>query len=337
MKTALVSVIMGVHSEKEEYLRLAIGSICQQTYGNFELIIIDDCSDDYCANLLKTIASTDSRIRLYRNEINLGLTKTLNRGLSLANGEYIARMDADDFSTSDRFEKQLAYFASHPETDILGGGVVSFGNSCEFFSPAFGYTNEQAQCELFFQSTLCHPSVMIRRSFLDKYGLTYDENVMKGQDYDLWERSSVYGRLAVMEDVVLYYRVHSEQITSTNRGDQDRTARMVCTRRLGRIGIIPTEEEYRCHLMLMGKVDKSISCSSVKAWMDKMLDANRQKQIVDTDTFITNLNGRYALYKVRNGKMSLCDLPELVKIVVKRIRIRVRLKKQAKVIREALS
>lgn len=336
MKKNLISVIMGVHNEKDEYLKLAIRSICQQTYKNFEFIVIDDCSDEHCENLLKEIVATDSRIRLYRNEINYGLTKSLNRGLSLAEGEYIARMDADDISTKDRFEKQMAFFADHPDIDVLGGGVVSFGDSSEFFSPAFGYTNDQAQCNLFFQSTLCHPSVMIRRSFLDKRGLTYDENVKKGQDYDMWERCSVFGKLAVMEDVVLFYRVHAAQITSTNRSEQDGTARMVRTRRLGRLGIFPTEKEYKCHLMLLGQVDKSIDCAAVKAWMDKILAANRQNQIADDKTLTANLKNRYVLYKARNGKKSLCDLPELVRTAISRIRMRSRLKKQVSLISEII-
>lgn len=332
MKKNMISVIMGVHNEKDEYLSLAIKSICQQTYKNLELIIIDDFSNEHCETLLKKIAASDNRIRIYRNETNFGLTKSLNRGLSLAEGEFIARMDADDFSTADRFEKQLAYFTTHPDIDILGGGVVSFGDSNEFFSPAFGYTNEQAQCDLFFQSTLCHPSVMIRRSFLDAHRLTYDENVQKGQDYEMWERCSIYGKLAVMEDVVLYYRLHKSQITSTNRADQDVTARMVRTRRLGRIGLIPTEYEYKCHLMLLGMVDKSIDDVSVKVWMEKILEANRHNPIADDNIFTTNLQNRYALYKARNGKRALCDIPRLLMIAISRIRMRNKLRKQVKII-----
>lgn len=337
MKKGFISVIMGVHNEKDEYLRLAVRSICQQTYSNFEFIIIDDFSDEHCANLLKEISGADSRIRLYRNETNYGLTKSLNRGLSLAEGEFIARMDADDFSTADRFEKQLAYFSIHPDIDIIGGGVVSFGNSCEFFSPAFGYTDEQAQCNLFFQSTLCHPSVMMRRTFLDKNGLSYDENVKKGQDYDMWERCSVYGKLAVMEEVVLYYRIHAAQITSTNRNEQDGTARMVRIRRLGRIGITPTEEEYKCHLMLLGKVDKTINPADVKAWMDKILAANRKTPIADGDTLTSNLRNRYILYKARHGKYFLCDIPYLVRTIVSRICMKIRLKKYASIISKIIN
>lgn len=336
MKAELISVIMGVHNEKDEYLRLAIRSICQQTYTSFEFIIIDDFSDEHCENLLKEIAGTDNRIRLYRNETNYGLTKSLNRGLSLANGEYIARMDADDFSIADRFEKQLTYFTNHPDIDVLGGGVVSFGDSCEFFSPAFGYTNEQAQCDLFFQSTLCHPSVMMRRSFLDKHALTYDENVKKGQDYDMWERCSVYGKLAVMEEVVLFYRVHTAQITSTSRNEQDDTARMVRTRRLRRIGLFPSGEEYKCHLMLLGLIDKTVETQAVKAWMEKIKVANKTNPVVDDMVLSKNLQKRFVLFKARHGKKSLTDMPSLLKIAFSRIRMRYKLKKIAILINETI-
>ena len=326
MKKNFISVIMGVHNENDEYLKLAIKSICQQTYKFFELIVIDDYSDKHCENLLKEISLTDSRIRLYRNETNLGLTKSLNKALVFAKGEYIARMDADDFSTSDRLQKQLDYFVSHPDIDLLGGGVVSFGDCSAFFSPAFGYTNEQAQCDLFFQSTLCHPSVMIRKSFLDKYNLHYDENVEKGQDYDMWERCSVYGKLAVMEDVVLYYRVHAAQITSTNRKDQDQTAQLVRIRRLNRIGLKPTEDEYKCHLMLLGLVDKSVDSNAVKAWMEKVCDANRKNPLVEDKVFTNNLHKRFVLYKRRHGIKHIADIIILINIALSRMRMRNRLR-----------
>lgn len=336
MKKNLISVIMGVHNEKDEYLLLAVDSILKQTYKDLEFIIIDDHSDEHCESLLNEIATKDARIRLYRNETNLGLTKSLNRGLELAEGEYIARMDADDFSTADRFEKQMAYLNCHPDIDILGGGVVSFGNETVFMSPAFGYTNEEAQCDLFFQSTLCHPSVMMRRSFLDKYNLTYDENVKKGQDYDMWERCSVHGHLAVMDDVILYYRTHAAQITSTNRGDQDGTAKMVRTRRLHRLGLNPSEQDYKCHLMLLGLVDRSISCKEVEDWMNKVLEANKEVRIADPDMLSQNLHNRFVLYKARNGKRSIADLPVLVKTAISRLKMRNKLKRVSEQISRTL-
>lgn len=327
---------MGVHNEKEEYLRLAIDSILNQTYADFEFIIIDDFSDSSCEIILREFAKKDSRISLYRNETNYGLTKSLNKGLSLAKGEYIARMDADDYSTRDRFQKQIDYLNSHQDIDLLGGGVVSFGTESMFMSPAFGYSNDVAQCNLFFQSTLCHPSVIIRKSFLDRYNLKYDENVRKGQDYDMWERCSVYGKLAVMNDVVLYYRTHSSQITSTNRGEQDETARMVRTRRLNRIGIEPTEHEYNCHLMLLGeKNDKlEVTIDEVKAWMDKIVDSNNKYKVADPLIFRKNLRERFILYKGRRGRYSLIDIPILFKIAISRYKMHKKLVKHNYIIRK---
>lgn len=247
---SLISVIMSVHNEHPAYLKCAIDSICNQTYKKFEFIIIDDASDEECFAYLSEISLKDKRIRLYRNSKNIGLTKTLNKGLMLAKGEYIARMDADDFSLPKRFEKQISYLKTHTNIAILGTGVVSFGEANVFMSPMRGLTPQQAKCQLFFTSSLCHPSVMIRKDFLDKFRLTYAEDVKKGQDFDMWERSSVLGDVAVMQEVLLYYRLHKDQITSKSKNEQDNTAEMVMKRRLYRIGINPTDKEYRCHLML---------------------------------------------------------------------------------------
>lgn len=325
MQKGLISVIMGVHNEREEYLRLAVDSICKQTYKCFEFIIIDDCSNDNCVRILQNLSSEDSRIHIFRNEINLGLTKSLNRGLSLANGEFIARMDADDFSVPNRFEKQLAYLQKHQDIDILGGGVVSFGDEIKFMSPALGYTNNTAQCALFFQSTLCHPSVIIRKSFLDRTNIKYDVNIKKGQDYDMWERCSIYGKIAVMKDVILYYRIHKMQISSLNNDEQNNTANIVRIRRLNRVGIYPTDKEMMLHLLLLGGRNRSVKCSEVKNWMYKILEANYKNEIVNSKCLKKDLGCRFVLYKLKNRHFSFCDIEYIVRIIIGRMRMRMKL------------
>jgi glycosyltransferase involved in cell wall biosynthesis len=112
-----ISVVMSVYNG-EKYLRQAIESILQQTYTDFEFIIIDDGSTDSSREIIQSY--DDKRIRLVINEQNIGLTKSLNKGIRLAKGEFIARMDADDISLPQRFEKQVAYLDSHPEVGVLG-------------------------------------------------------------------------------------------------------------------------------------------------------------------------------------------------------------------------
>lgn len=325
MTKKLVSVVMGVHNEPEEYLRLAVKSICQQTYSNIEIIIIDDCSDTVCRSLLSRISEEDSRITIIRNETNLGLTKSLNVGLSVAQGEYIARMDADDYSLPNRFEKQVLYFEQHPDIDLLGTGVVTFGDSVCYFSPYKGYTKEQSKCELFFSSTLCHPSVMMRHSFLLDNDLLYDPNVRKGQDYDMWERCSVYGNMCVLPEVLLLYRVHKNQITSTNRTDQDNTLLMVMRRRLTRLGVDFNEREFHIHQLLASGTDKTVSVSEVEAWISKLEASNLQSNIAPILQFHSNLTSRLFMFKVRNMRfqsMTFSDCINLIRMLFNRMTIK---------------
>lgn len=300
----LVSVIMGVHEEDGSHLRVALDSICRQTYSNLEFIIIDDAANIDCRDILQEYAQKYDYIKLYRNDVNLGLTKSLNIGLAMAHGEYIARMDADDYSVPERLEKQYEYMEDHPEIDVCGTGVVSFGDRIAFMSWMKPVSNAELQCGLFFSGGLCHPSVMIKRSFLDRYGLKYDESIPKTQDFDLWERCSMHGQLAVMKEVLLFYRIHAKQISIANMEEQDYYADLVRRRRLARIGLAPTEREYKCHMLLAKGCDKSVSPAEVEQWAAKIVAANKKYSLVDKDALARELNGRLALFKLRNGHYS---------------------------------
>lgn len=331
MKNGLVSVVMAVHNEQENYLRQSFASMFHQTYTQMELIVVDDASDEYCQKVLRDLCENRENVRVVRNDTNQGLTKSLNRGIELANGEFIARMDADDISVYNRIEKQVAYLNVHPNVDIVGTGVVSFGTQNVFMSPVFGFNNDEAQCYLFFSSTLCHPSVMMRKEFIDRNNLRYDENVKKGQDYDLWERASVFGEMTVLSDVLLFYRTHPAQITNTNRTDQETSADIVRKRRLYRIGIEVTDEEYKCHQLLASGVDKTVNVRDVEAWVKKVIEHNEQRHLVDEKCLSRNLRERLTLYKLRNrtglSSFSLTDIIIIFKFLLLRVRMRAKLKK----------
>lgn len=307
----LISVIMSVYNEVPEYLDVAIDSILNQTYSNFEFIILNDGSNDEIVQKLELAAEKDNRIKLIHNEEQMGLTKSLNKGLAVAKGDYIARMDSDDFSVPTRFERQLAFFETNTDVDIIGTGVVSFGSQSIFMSPCIETRNDEIRAELFFTSGLCHPSVMIKKSFLDKNGLTYDGNVKKGQDYDMWERCSEFGKLAVMGEVLLFYRIHDKQITSQFKSEQVTTAEMVMKRRLARIDLTPTDAEYEAHLTLKGVSNKA-PVNDVEAWGKKLIEANNKVGLVDKKTFKDNISKRVALVRIKNKKIKISDIKYLI-------------------------
>lgn len=296
---------MSVHNEKEEHLRLAVESICKQTYDNIELILIDDASDGECKAVIHSLINKWSQIKLLQNTTNIGLTASLNRGLKFACGDYIARMDADDYSTPDRIYKQVEFLDNRNDIDICGTGVISFGNTHTFMSPHSGLEPKQAQCMLFYSSTLCHPSVMMRKSFLDEHNITYDESVLKGQDYDMWERCSIYGKLAVLKEVLLYYRTHTSQISFLNGHQQEHSANIVRLRRLARMGIIPTEREFRCHLALISGKDSELMPKEVYSWTQRLIEANNEIRLVDMRTLEKDLDNRFFLFCLKMRRYSV--------------------------------
>lgn len=320
----LVSVLMTVHNEPKHYLEKAIRSICEQTYDNIEFLIIDDESNQTTFNLLKELSNKYPIIKLVRNEINLGLTASLNKGLNLVNGEFIARMDADDFSMPKRIAKQVDYLLSHNDIDIIGTGVVSFGDKIMYMSPFKGASYKEIQSYLFFSSGLCHPSVMFRKKFLDKFNLKYNEQFKKSQDFELWERASMLGKLAVLPEVLLYYRIHRHQISVTNHSDQLSYARTIRIRRITRFIKNPTSEEIQCHEALLG-FNTNCSLSEIKEWIISLLNATQSNVNVDSDSLEKNLKIRLLMYKLKIIKsFSFDELPILFKLTIDRIHLKLK-------------
>lgn len=126
-----VTVLMAEYNTKEEELRQSIESILNQTYKNFEFIIIDDFSEDKSMQIIKSY--NDDRIKIYRNDKNIGLAESLNRGIKLASTDFIIRMDTDDIALEDRIEKQVEFAVKHPEYSIVSGKANCFGESRKIF------------------------------------------------------------------------------------------------------------------------------------------------------------------------------------------------------------
>lgn len=182
MSKPLVTVLMSVYNS-EKYLAEAIESILNQTFTDFEFLIINDASTDSSRDIITSY--NDSRIKLIENESNIGLTKSLNKGIELTQGKYIARMDADDISMPKRFEKQIAFMEKHPNIGVCGGWC-SFINekSIKLYGLWKTYkSNDEIKSGLIFNTQFCHSTILIRKQQIDKYNLRYDENMYYAQDY----------------------------------------------------------------------------------------------------------------------------------------------------------
>lgn len=233
--TPKISVVMSCYNRKD-YVSDAIESILNQTYKDFEFIIIDDCSTDGTKEIIQKYADNDSRIVYIKNPQNMDYNYNLRQGFNVAKGEYIARMDDDDISLPERFEKQVKYLDEHQDITVLGTFIETFGDE-KIESWVFENNSEILDILLNFFNPMCHPSVMIRKSFLRQHNLNYSPEALYAEEYDLWKNISLKGgKLANLPEILVKYRVHKSSVTKKKKTGkiQAKTAKKVRTELLSR-------------------------------------------------------------------------------------------------------
>ena len=216
----VVSVVMAVYNERP-YLEGAVRSILHQTFEDFEFIIVDDGSTDGSGEVLERFAETDDRIRLTHQE-NQGISRSRNRGLSMAKGRYIAVMDGDDVSKPRRLGRQVQFLRTHPEVGVVGTKIKYIDADGQVTGEWPLPTDpDVTSWKLLFNACLCHPSVMVRRSLLEELG-GYAEWMPVGLDYELWTRAVQVSRLANLPETLLKLRRHEGAVTVSRRTEQIR-------------------------------------------------------------------------------------------------------------------
>jgi len=220
----MISVVMSVYNEEEDWLKESIESVLNQSFSDFEFIIINDNPSRYLNEQIIThYKKIDSRIVYLKNSQNIGLTKSLNFGLSCAKGNYIARFDADDICYPTRFEKQVDFLDKHQDIIAVGSWFEYFGKINKK-NTEYRCTPDEIQNFLMIYTPIAHPTVMIRKSELDKYQLKYNEDFRYAQDYDFFYQLSKVGKMANLPEVLLKYRTTEKQVSSKNAFEQQQLA-----------------------------------------------------------------------------------------------------------------
>jgi len=238
------------------FLDPAIKSIREQTFADFELIAVDDGSKDDSLAVLQRHAAEDPRIKVISRP-NRGIVATLNEGLSVCRGEYIARMDADDIAAPQRFALQIEYMDAHPDCLVVGSGIIAIdenGNEmCRLKYPA------NPTPMLLQRSCLAHPAVMIRTEPLRRAG-GYRLAFRHAEDYDLWLRLAEIGPLANLPDYLLYYRQHNGKVTVQNALAQAvaSAAAAASARRRRACGVDPADGHDALTPELLAQLDLSM-------------------------------------------------------------------------------
>lgn len=278
MEHSEISVIMSVYNTNEDYLRAAIESILKQTFINFEFLIVLDSPNDNSENIVMEYKEKDSRIFVIKNECNIGLTKSLNKALSLAKGKYIARMDADDYAVPDRLSIQYDYMERHPEVGVTGGHVYT-GNKDIRSMTAWNHNDQITKINMLFHNAgVPHPTAMYRKEFCGEK-VFYNECILKSQDFELWSRLIEKSKIVVLNRILLLYRIHPGQISAIPAGQYHFSRIIIAEQLKNKLGIDTTDDVETISSAYFNNGE--ISKQRIEKAFSTLVNANKEKKWVN--------------------------------------------------------
>lgn len=310
-----VSVVMPVYNG-EKYLKEAIDSILNQTYTDFEFIIINDGSQDKTKDII--FSYSDRRIVYLENEVNKGIVVTLNRGIDASKGKYIARFDADDIADSTRLEKQVLYMESHEDVCVLGTGMKIFGKNVMTQTRAFAINSNKLKSELLFSSCIAHPTVIIRKKTLDENKFKYDVNFAGAEDYHLWWRMANVGKIAMIDEPLHYYRIHENQITQKYTEKDKEILENFILVRMHNLKIELTEKEIKVFLNYCCGEYKKFFEEEIKCFIDilsQIIRNNKENKYFE-QTSLKEVCGLAVTYLINNSAIDKLDWKKCYKYAV---------------------
>jgi glycosyltransferase involved in cell wall biosynthesis len=327
-----ITVLMPVYN-CELYIKEAVESILNQTFDDFEFLIIDDASTDKTISIIKTY--TDTRIKLIEKPANTGYTNSLNYGLIIARGEYIARMDGDDISLSERFAKQVAFLDANPDVVLCGSNFSIIGTEKVINLPK---ENEDIKVALLKGNCIVHPSVMMRNQSLQKFAILYDSNKEPAEDYDLWVRLLETGKLFNLQEELLKYRVHNTQVSQKRKIQQNKSALESRLKLLKYINYTFNDDE--CNLlkkimqrnvavnfdeikdffilkqkMILANSNNFFEADGFQKYLAELQNQNLKKYFVERENFYPINCFQY--FSIRNKYRFKLKLKDEIKIVIK--------------------
>lgn len=268
----LLSVILPVYNS-ERYLREAIESILNQTFSDFELIIIDDRSTDNSLQIAESFG--DRRIRIHINEVNSGRAASDNTGHKLATGEYFARMDSDDICHPQRFEKQIAYLKDHPDVNVVGSWMQNFGASS--FLNKYPESIAKARSFTLFGLPVGNPSIILRGSLFREKGMYYANELRQTEDYDFFARYINELNVVTLPEALIKYRTYPDVQKNDILAERSAVSHQVRRSILERWGIDFSERELFVHNSIAFSMvnQLKISLDECSAWLEKIMAYNK--------------------------------------------------------------
>jgi glycosyltransferase involved in cell wall biosynthesis len=284
------TVLMPVYNA-EKYLKEAIDSILNQTFFDFEFLIINDGSTDKSEEII--LSYDDKRIRYIKNDKNIGFAATLNKGIDLISSQYIFRMDADDISISNRLEIQKKFMDDHPEIGVSSTSLERFGNDNEIWhSPLY---NNEIKAYLLFASSIAHAPCVFRTKILKENNIYYRDIYPPMEDYDLWLRLRKFTSFANINAILYRYRVIGNSMTAVNVISTINCKKELFKELLKELNIEATDEELLMHI---GFGYKNISPTrsnliNYKKWLDKLVQSNKITNAFPQHELVKSIEARW--------------------------------------------
>jgi glycosyltransferase involved in cell wall biosynthesis len=291
MSTPRVSIVMPVRNGAA-HLRDAVQSVLLQTMPDFELIIVDNGSDDGTAAILRSL--DDARIRIHTFAENRGLPAARNTAVAMAQGALIAMMDADDIALPRRLERQCALLDADASIGVCGVWMRTLGARPEHVF-RFETSHEAIVCELLFDSHLSHGASMMRAELLRGFDPPYPEGVDIAEDYNLWTRLSSLTRFSAVPEVLYRYRMHPSQVSVQRAAAQAAESQRIHTRLLTALGAPTDGAALDLHTAISRwALPRDLSAlDAAHAWFERLLAANENSGVYQSDVLHTQLAKRF--------------------------------------------
>jgi glycosyltransferase involved in cell wall biosynthesis len=285
-----VSVVLPVYNVAS-HIRQTIDSLLQQTFQDFELLVLDDCSTDDTAAQVQAI--DDPRLKLVRNPRNLGRAGTDNAALAYVRGQYLAKMDGDDLCHPERLARQVAYLDQYPEVNVVGSYMQNFGAST--YLNRYPAQPTDAQVLTLFTLPTGNPSAMLRTSLFTQYGMRYDAALRQTEDYDFCARYIRQLRIATIQEALIQYRVPQHTRKKDILSERASVSDEVREQLLRQWGLPCTTRELQVHnaIAMLERSIGDVTLAEVEAWLRKLISFNDEQPLFDPKALRRGLGERW--------------------------------------------
>ncbi|MCC5944603.1 MAG: glycosyltransferase [Bernardetiaceae bacterium] len=289
-----VTVMMPAYNA-EKYIAEAIESILNQSFQDFELLVLDDGSTDKTQEIVTAYQKQNAKIKFIQNPENKGLSYTRNRLLAEAKGKYLAILDSDDIALPSRLEKQVNYLEQNPKVGLLGTGVIYVDAEGKEQSVNVRlHDNKRIPCRLLFQNVMGQSTIMMRQAMKR---FTYSMEYLTAEDYQLWVRMSYHTEIANLSEPLIRYRQHDQNISVARQALNSEYLQKIHCYQLAKLGIEPSEAQLKTHRQLSKRDDKvnSAFLATSLDWLWQLHQAQQAQNLYDTKAWGEELRFRAML------------------------------------------